>query len=577
MAFWYVGSTKYSSVTAWAAGATVAAGVLRRQLATPTVGNERVFAAYGGGTTGGSEPTWVVTFGAKNTDNTVSWIEVTGQPGVNGDLTNCPTWANVKNTTVTQGLVIQDAAADTLFVATTGGLTGNGSEPTWNKTAGATTTDNAATWTSLGAASGFSAWAAPHARAANAFAATWAAAGDTVYVSNNHAATQTTSIVLTSPGTAASPCYLLCVNDTVMPPAAGSLTTGASETSTGSTSITLGAFFYAYGIRFNQGTIGGTLGAASNNNVFFLDTCTFNVAGSNSGSNLQFPGASAGKDSIAELRNCTFLFGNSGQKITPSYGRLEIINGSFATSGTVPTALVGFGSAGASQTVIRDSDLSNITGSLVNVASGVFGDVLFANCKLASGVGITTGSFTSLGGTRVRVHNCDDGTNNRNYRFFEATYAGTIQQETTVIHTGGASDGTTGISWNIAGSANAKFAFPFVSPEIVKWNDTTGTPVTATVEITSSNTLTNGDVWMTIEYEGDSGSPMGSVASSRKTDILAATTNVTTSSATWGGSTTTQQKLQVTFTPQKKGPVKARIYLAKASQTVYADPLLTLA
>jgi hypothetical protein len=51
---------------------------------------------------------------------------------------------------------------------------------------------------------------------------------------------------------------------------------------------------------------------------------------------------------------------------------------------------------------------------------------------------------------------------------------------------------------------------------------------------------------------------------------------VTSSAASWGGSPAHTQKLQVTFTPQMKGPVKARIFVAKPSITVYVDPLLTI-
>src|ERR1700743_2932630 len=100
MSVWYIDSSKYASVTAWAASTSIAAGALRRQLTTPAVGSERVFAAVVAGTTNSTEPTWTLTKGAKTTDNAVTWQEVTGQPGVNGDLANTPNWNAVKNTDV---------------------------------------------------------------------------------------------------------------------------------------------------------------------------------------------------------------------------------------------------------------------------------------------------------------------------------------------------------------------------------------------------------------------------------------------------------------------------------------------
>ena len=65
--------TGWWDVTPWSAAAGATAGSLTRQNATLAVGNERVFVCYnstsGTGTTGATEPTWVITRGGQVTDN----------------------------------------------------------------------------------------------------------------------------------------------------------------------------------------------------------------------------------------------------------------------------------------------------------------------------------------------------------------------------------------------------------------------------------------------------------------------------------------------------------------------------
>ena len=85
MANIYVGSTKWTAVAAWAAGASVSVGDIRRQLTTPTVGNERVWRCTTAGTTGGSEPSWTLTAGSTTNDNGVVWTEITGLATYSGD------------------------------------------------------------------------------------------------------------------------------------------------------------------------------------------------------------------------------------------------------------------------------------------------------------------------------------------------------------------------------------------------------------------------------------------------------------------------------------------------------------
>ena len=139
-------------------------------------------------------------------------------------------------------------------------------------------------------------------------------------------------------------------------------------------------------------------------------------------------------------------------------------------------------------------------------------------------------------------------------------------EETTIVRTGGASDGTTPIAWKIVTTANCTYSLPFECPPIAIWNDTTGSAVTATVEgIWGGGAVPHDDeIWLDVEYLGDASSPQGSFVNDGKADLLTTAANQTSSSETWGGSTT-KFKLAVTFTPQQKGWVYARVKCAKAS------------
>lgn len=569
----YVDSTQWAAVAAYPGALTLtSAGVLCTNTAnSPALGNERVYVAITGGTTGASEPTFTTTKGASNTDGSVVWMECTGQPGVNGDTLNSPVWGATLGTT--QGQIIYDSVSASLQMVLVAGTTGS-SLPAFSATAGTATADNTVTWHSLGLASSFGAFAAAHKRILNADAGSWQTVVPAkIYIGDDHAPSQGSALTLAGgQGTAAAPNQYLTVSHLVAPPT--SVTTGSSEAVTGAFNLNVQGYGYYYGINFLAGNAANNAnmewgGNAAGNLV--LENCTSTLNNTFAGATLGL-GASNAQAFTITLINPTFIFGNTSQNIQQYDGNIIVINASVAQSGSIPSVLIKHNAVAGGTLLIRDSDLSKITGTLLNPnseAGNLF--TILENCKLGSGVAMTTGAFLD-GASTLKVHNCDSGS--KNYRFYESGYLASVQQETTIVDTTNpASNGAQTISWNISTSSSVAFGQPYVSPEIAQWCNLVTGSHTATIQIDSNVALTNAQVWMELEYLGSSATPVGSVITSRVAPLASATV-YPTSSDIWGGSQTSQQYMQVSFSPALAGYIKVRIYVAIPSATIYVNPLI---
>ena len=401
---------------------------------------------------------------------------------------------------------------------------------------------------------------------------------------------------LVSPGTAASPVFIIGVDDTGNPEPPTATATGASIGSTSGWGLTFRGVAYSYKVDYTCDRSGGNYSAvfgidpdsatSPGSACWVFDSCNITQGSVNTGSHIQIgqPNSTTGyKQSSAQFKNCVVKFKNASQKII-ALGDFDWLGGSLDVSSAVPTTmlLLGNGSDLSTPNVnIRGVDLSGMgSNSLVDVTGSPPGFASIADCKIASGTVVTTGTFAGIKGPVVEMDNCDSGSTN--YRSSRNTPAGTIVSETTKVRTGGASDGTTALSWKMVTGSNAKFpAYTLATKEIAIWNDTTGSGKTLTVEFLhdSATALTNGDIWLELQHLGSSSSPVSTFLSNAKADVLASASNHASSSATWtttGMSNPNKQSLTVTFTPQSKGFIKARIHVAKASYTVYVDPKLTV-
>ncbi len=432
-------------------------------------------------------------------------------------------------------------------------------------------------------------WALAKATVAGALAV--AAAGDTIYVSQSHAETQASAMTWTSPGTAAAPVKILCVNDGAEPPTA--LATTATVTTTGVSSITISGFAYLYGISLSvaAGSTGGAAfnaGAASASAWVYLADCKITIGTTSSGGAVvSGASASSSDDSLLVLDNTTLKFGATTQGVAPTRSFLWINTPSaIDATGSVPAGLFKEATGSAGRVEVSGVDLSALGSGKSLVAPISTGSTLeyyFRNCKLGASVAVKSSqAIVGQGGPNIYVDNCASDTTNWSLAHYK--YAGAIVAGSTIKRTGGASDGTTGISWNMTSLAGASFVSPLASPSIYVWNETTGSAKTLTVEILhdSLTDLTESEVWAEVEYLGSSLTPQASYATDHNSTVLTLSSTAQSAGTGTGNWTTTgltnprSQKVTVTVTPQMKGLFRVVVYLGKASYTIYVDPKVTV-
>lgn len=402
-------------------------------------------------------------------------------------------------------------------------------------------------------------------------------AGDTIVLSQAHSESGT-SVVPTFAGTLSLPTYVVCMNDGAEPPTA--VATGALVVST-TGSINLvngGGSSWHYGITYRVGS-GSSSDLSLNANggagcAIGFDTCTLELATTGSGSLFDLGGAD-------RAFNCTFKFAAAGQNVRLGANTI-IRGGGVASGGTSPTTV--FKSNTTGHFLVEGFDFSQCS-STVNLytPNSGFGIISgrFVNCKLpASWSGSLVATVADMQSRDViEMINCAGGSTN--YAYWRQMLCGAVIHETTVVRTGGASDGVTTLSWKMTSNANANYPMlGLESEDLLAYVDTTGSPITATIEIVTDNvTLKDNEAWLELMYLGSSGTPLGSFVSDVKADFAATAANQDSSSVTWtttGLTTPVKQKLVVTFTPQMVGFIVGRVVLAKASTTMYVDPKLIL-
>ena len=370
------------------------------------------------------------------------------------------------------------------------------------------------------------------------------AAGDTLYVAHDHNETSATAVTLTSSGTATAITKVVCVNraGSVPPVSADRRTTGQVSTTGATAAVTCNGFTHYDGIIFNNsntGASGGFILPGTSSQALRFDNCSFRFVGASGSATMLLGNAGSATGTWVEFNNTTLSFGAVGQNVSLSSVFKWRNTASALIGAAVPTTLFSPTAGRGIELECIGVDLS-AAGSgktlVTGISSTTFGRYKFIDCKLNASVTKVTTTIASHGS-----HEADflrSGATGVNYVVSRYRISGTLDQETTIVRTGGATDGTTPISWKVVTTASCNYSLPYECPPIAIWNDTTGSARTATIEgIWGGGAVPlDSEIWVELEYLSDASSPMGGFVNDGTPDLITTPANQASSSATWGGS-----------------------------------------
>lgn len=518
MANYYVSSVKHAAVAQFAISTAYSLGNIVRQLAAPSVGNERCFRCTTAGTTGGSESAWTLTKNGTTNQGTAVFTECTGQETYQTTAWLAP-FARL-NPAVTSSF---SAAGDTIFVASnhaetqtaTMSLTGAGTVGSPQRILCVTVPSSAIPPTSADLTTGASATVTTGNTLT--FEGSLYAYGLTLFVSN------------------ASGAPTITVNSTAGQNQVWDHCTFKFDQTSGNSRLLLGQ---ASGINSNPLT--------------FLN-CTL---------------SNAGPDTALAIR-CRCPFNWYGGSLTSGVASLFVSNGSALQTGNILLHGVDLSALSTSQNIMTQPSSGNDGPSKFEVV----------NCKLVSSYPAgTIMSGTIQGPGYVDVDMITSESSGQGAREEHYRYQGSIVADLSNYRNGGASDGVSSKSWKMVSTSGASYINALYAPDLYTWLPSAGTyTLTMYLANTSALTLTDAEFGFDYFWMGTSGNPLATMSVTQANPLAAGSALTTDGTSTWTGlASPVKQKIAVTIVTTEPGFVRIRPRLNRASTTVYVDPLVVV-
>lgn len=333
----------------------------------------------------------------------------------------------------------------------------------------------------------------------------------------------------------------------------------------------IGGSLYCYGVTLSSG--GYLQLKASDNEKQIWENCNLDP-GNNTASIFWAGEVSDGINNEIHLINCS----------TTLSSRFGLASRCFVRGGSI--------SGGAANTFYANTyegvscelegvDLSGIAANLLFFPSAQtkrLGRMIAKSCKVPANASVVSG--TIIMSHRYEMMHCESGTPaDPSYEMEVADYWGTTKASAAAYRSEGATDKvrSSPYSWKISTTVKTQEIYcPHESPPIAGWTDGDGSKVyTYTLYLaTSTNPLQDDEFWVELYLPNDADTSSQAGRESTRLNPQGTPANITGDFvSTWNGiGVALQQKIEISYTPQKPGPVVARCFLARASKTVFVDP-----
>lgn len=359
-------------------------------------------------------------------------------------------------------------------------------------------------------------------------------------------------------------------------------------TKTGSSAdVTFRGNLYVYGLLVTSGDNINLLtenGATVNKQYF--DECHFDVNGNN---DLILIGTDDASTPSLEgtFNNCRI---DAGPGNISLFGWARVYFNSCDIDGTDVGVITSNDYVG--HCIFLSCDLSGCSASGIFNISTFRGEVDLWNCKMPASHTLTTGTAAHIG-WRIRNFGSDDqtalGSSASEQQLEIHTHMGTIDVETTVVRTGGASDGATGGFAHAFIVSNVDDNFvPLVGPWMYAWVEGDGTAKTLTIYFANgdaelaANLLEDDEIFLEVGFPSETGESLYEYLPDQaapgdgggRTQLLGTPADIATDSSTWGSGGNNKQKLSQAIAPDYQGAIWCRVLFSKSASppTLYVDP-----